>query len=77
MGALRRAFPDIQIRFDVLFAEDDWVALHCTIEGIHLGEWRAIPPTDKHATWTTMAFRRVREGKVVQGFATWYWLSVL
>jgi predicted ester cyclase len=76
-GALRRAFPDITIRFDALIAEDDWVAMHCTIEGTHLGEWRGIPPTGKHATWTATAFRRVRDGKLVEGFATWDWLGVL
>lgn len=76
-GGLRRAFPDIQIRFDALIAEDEWVAMHCTIEGTHLGEWRGIPPTGKHAIWTATAFRRVRDGKLVQGFATWDWLSVL
>jgi predicted ester cyclase len=76
-GAIRRAFPDIQIRFDALIAEDDWVAMHCTIEGTHLGEWRGIPPTGKHATWTATAFRRVRDGKIVQGYASWDWLSVL
>jgi predicted ester cyclase len=76
-GALRRAFPDIQIRFDALIAEGDWVAMHCTIEGTHLGEWRGIPPTGKHATWRATAFRRVRDGKVVQGYATFDWLSVL
>src|SRR5215212_8289201 len=65
-GRVRSAFPDIQIRFDALIAEDDWVAMHCTIEGTHLGEWRGIAPTGKHATWTATAFRRVRDGKIVQ-----------
>lgn len=74
---IRRAFPDIQIRFDTLIAEGDWVAMHCTIEGTHLGEWRGIPPTGKHATWTATAFRQVRDGKIVRGYATWGWLSVM
>ena len=73
-GALRRAFPDIQVRFDALIAEDDPVALHCTLEGDHLGEWRGIPPTGKRATWPATAFRRVRDGKPVEGFSPWDWL---
>ena len=76
-GTLRRAFPEIKIRFDALTAEGDWVAMHCTIDGTHLGEWRNVPATGKHATWTATAFRRVRDGKVVQGYATFDWLSVL
>ena len=51
--------------------------MHCTIEGTHLGEWRGIPPTGKHAIWTATAFRRVRDGKIVQGFDSWNWLSVV
>jgi predicted ester cyclase len=76
-AALRRAFPDIRIRFDALIAEGDWVAVHCRIEGTHLGEWRGIPPTGRHAIWRATIFRRVRDGKVVKGYATFDWLSVL
>ena len=40
-------------------------------------ESRVIPPTGKHATWRATLFRRVRDGKVVQGHATFDWLSFL
>jgi predicted ester cyclase len=76
-GALRRAFPDIQVRFNAIIAEGDWVAVHSTVEGTHLGEWRGIAPTGKHATWTATTWRRVRGGKVVQGYTNFDWLSVL
>jgi predicted ester cyclase len=74
---LRRAFPDIDIHIDTLIAEGDWVAVHCTIDGTHLGEWRGIPPTGKHVTWKLTALRRVRDGKIVQGYAIFDWLSVV
>src|SRR5262245_650053 len=76
-GEVRRAFPDIQLRFEALIAEGDWVAMHWRVEGTHLGEFRGLPPTGKHASWTATAFRRVREGKIVQGYATFDWLGVL
>jgi predicted ester cyclase len=76
-GGLRRGFPDVTIRFDALIAEADLVALHCTIQGTHLGAWRGIPPTGKHATWTATVFRRVRDGKLVEGFGTWDMLGLL
>jgi predicted ester cyclase len=76
-SGLRRGFPDVAIRFDAIIAEDDWVALHCTIQGTHLGTWRGIPPTGKHATWTATVFRRVRDGKLVEGFGTWDILGLL
>jgi steroid delta-isomerase-like uncharacterized protein len=75
--ALRRAFPDIRISLDAVIAEGDLVALHATLHGTHLGAFRGVPPTGKEATWTATAFRRVRDGKLVEGFATWDWLSAL
>jgi steroid delta-isomerase-like uncharacterized protein len=76
-SAFRAAFPDSTIRLDALIAQDDLVALHATITATHLGEWRGIPPTGKQVTWTATAFRRVRDGKLVEGFATWDWLGLL
>jgi predicted ester cyclase len=76
-GGLRRAFPDIRIRFEEIIAEDDWVALHCVLDGTHLGAWRGIPPTGKHTIWTCTAFRRVGDGKLVEGYATFDWPGVM
>ena len=75
--ALRRAFPDIRISIDAIIAEGDLVALHATLRGTHLGAFRGVPPTGRTATWTATAFRRVRDGKLVEGFATWDWLTAL
>ena len=74
---LRRAFPDIRISLDALIAEDDLVAVHATLRGTHLGEFRGVPPTGKPVTLTATAFRRVRDGRLVEGFATWDWLTAL
>jgi predicted ester cyclase len=76
-AAQRRAFPDIQLHIHEIIAEGDWVAVHATVAGTHLGEWRGIPPTGKRATWTGTAFRRVQDGKVVQGYATFDWLAIM
>jgi predicted ester cyclase len=76
-AVVRRAFPDIDIHIDAVIAEGDWVAAHCRVEGTHLGEWRGIPPTGKRATWTITMFRRVCDGKLVQGYNSWDWLSAL
>jgi predicted ester cyclase len=51
--------------------------MHCTIDGTHLGEWHGMPPTGKHPTWTATAFRRIRDGKIVEGLSTWDWLGIL
>jgi predicted ester cyclase len=83
---LKRAFPDLSITFHTLVAEGDLVAFHNVIQGTHLGElvgaasrpWSTtIPPTGKQVRFTVTGFRRVRDGKVVEGFSTWDWLKVL
>ena len=77
VARLRRAFPDVRISLDAVIAEGDLVAVHATLRGTHLGEFRGAPPTGRSATWTATAFRRVRDGQLVEGFATWDWLSAL
>lgn len=75
--AMARAFPDRRVHIHEIIAEGDWVALHTTVEATHLGEWRGIPPTGKRVTWTGTIFRRVRDGKIVRGYATFDWLGVM
>jgi steroid delta-isomerase-like uncharacterized protein len=77
VGLMRTAFPDLHITFDDIIAEGELVAYHTTWSGTHLGEFRGIPPTGKRITWTVTAFRRVVDGKVVEGWGTYDWLSVL
>jgi predicted ester cyclase len=76
-SAFRRAFPDAQLRIEAIIAEGDLVALHCTIRGTHLGEYRGLAPTGKQAEWEATVFRRVRDGKIVDDFGTWDILSLL
>jgi hypothetical protein len=58
-------------------AEGDLVAYQCTWQGTHLGPWRGIAPTGKQVEWRATCFRRVVDGKVVAGWGTYDWLSVL
>ena len=76
-GLIRRAFPDMRMSIDALIAEGDLVALHITVRGTHLGEFRGLAPTGKQVTWTATAFRRVRDGKLVESFGAWDWLGLL
>jgi steroid delta-isomerase-like uncharacterized protein len=73
----RAAFPDIQIRIESMIAEGDLVAYQSVWSGTHLGEWRGIPPTGKRVEWQATCYRRVIDGKVVEGWGTYDWLSVL
>jgi steroid delta-isomerase-like uncharacterized protein len=73
----RAAFPDVRATFEYMIAAGDLVAYHVVWRGTHRGEWRGIPPTGKHVEWRATAFRRVVGGKVVAGWGTYDWLSVL
>ena len=73
----RAAFPDLHVSFEDMAAEGDLVAYHTTWRGTHLGPWRGIPPTGRKVEWKVTCFRRVVEGKVVEGWGAYDWLSVL
>ena len=63
--------------FQDLIGDGDLVAYHTIWRGTHLGEFRGIPPTGKRVEWKVTAFRRVRDGKVVEGWGSYEWLSVV
>jgi steroid delta-isomerase-like uncharacterized protein len=77
VSGTRAAFPDVQVRIESMIAEGDLVAYHSVWSGTHLGEWRGIPPTGKRVEWQATCYRRVRDGKVVEGWGTYDWLGVL
>ena len=77
VAATRAAFPDVAVTFDYMVAEGDLVAYQCLWRGTHLGPWRGIAPTGKRVAWRATCFRRVVDGKVVEGWGTYDWLSVL
>lgn len=57
--------------------QGDLVAYQSTWRGTHLGLFRDIPPTGKRLEWQATCFRRVRDGRVVEGWGTYDWLGVL
>jgi predicted ester cyclase len=77
VAGTRAAFPDVEVTFDCMVAEGDLVAYQGTWRGTHLGPWRGIAPTGKRVEWRATCFRRVVDGKVVEGWGTYDWLSVL
>jgi steroid delta-isomerase-like uncharacterized protein len=77
VAAARAAFPDYHVTFEDMVAEGDLVAYHVTWSGTHLGEFRGIPPTGRRVSWQATCFRRVVDGKVVEGWGTYDWLAVL
>jgi predicted ester cyclase len=77
VAGTRAAFPDVEVTFDYMVAEGDLVAYQCTWRGTHRGAFRGIAPTGKRVEWRATCFRRVVDGKVVEGWGTYDWLGVL
>lgn len=71
LGHLFDAFPDDQVKIELLTADDDLVSYRATESGTHRGEFLKIPATGRSATWTEIQFFRIEGGKVVE-----HWVDV-
>jgi steroid delta-isomerase-like uncharacterized protein len=72
----RQAFPDMHISVDRTVAEGDLVAVHCTVTGTHRGDSLGISATHKPVKMTGMAIARVHDGKLVEGWNSFDFLSL-
>ena len=69
---LHTAFPDLRVKIEDMVAEGDRVAVRASWSGTHRGPLPMIPaPVSNRAfTFTGMVFWRIREGKIVERWAT-------
>ena len=65
---LRAAFPDFHYTIEGVVGEGDYVVQRLTAQGTMKGEFMGMPPSGKHAVWSSMDFIRLKDGKVVE-----YW----
>ena len=66
----RAAFPDLHIAIQHIVAEGDLIAVNTVWSGTHMGEYLGIAPTGKRVVWGMMLFRRIANGKMVEGWVT-------
>jgi steroid delta-isomerase-like uncharacterized protein len=63
----RSAFPDARWRVDLVFGEGDLVAARWTATGTFLGQWGAVSPTGRAATFSGVnLYRFGTDGKVAE-----------
>jgi predicted ester cyclase len=69
---LHTAFPDLRIEIEDIVAEGDRVAVRARWHGTHRGVLPMIPfpATNRAVTFTGMVFWRIRDGKIVERWAT-------
>jgi predicted ester cyclase len=62
----RGAFSDLHFTIEEMVAEGDIVATRVTGHGTNDGPFMGMPPTGREATWSSLGFFRVRDGKIVE-----------
>jgi predicted ester cyclase len=63
----RGAFPDVHFVIEDMVSQDDWVATNVTGRATHLGRpFLGIEPSGLRATWSSMGFFRVANGRIVE-----------
>jgi steroid delta-isomerase-like uncharacterized protein len=65
-GIFLKAFPDMQMKVEHLFAEGDLVVVHVTTTGTNKGEMMGMPATGKPVKVGEMHIARVAGGKFVE-----------
>lgn len=66
VGEWRAAFPDLVFTIHSLVAEGDFVAVHLTYRGTHLGPWRGLEPTGRQIEVGEMMFFRFEDGVLAE-----------
>ncbi len=69
---LHSAFPDLRVKIEDIVAEGDRVAVRATWTGTHRGVLPVlpVPPANRPFRFTGMVFWRIRDGKIVERWAT-------
>ena len=72
----RNAFPDIVVTVEDMLAEDDKVAARCLVRSTHLGDGLGIAPTQKPVELTGILIVRIEDGKIVESWNNFDFLSL-
>lgn len=77
IGAFRTAFPDLVVIPRVVIADGNFVAVHASGRGTHLGIFQGVPPTGRNWTASCTALYRVEHGKIADFWVNWDLLAIL
>jgi len=72
----REAFPDLQVVVEDSITEGDLVAARCTVRGNHTGNSLGVAATNKPVEFTGMTIARVRDGKIVEAWNNFDFMSL-
>jgi steroid delta-isomerase-like uncharacterized protein len=72
----RGAFPELEVVVEDTVSEGDKVAARCTVRGRHGGDTLGFKATDSPVEFTGMTFARVRDGKIVEAWNNFDFMSM-
>ena len=72
----REAFPGIEVVVDDAISEGDRVAARCTVRARHEGDSLGFAATKRAVEFTGMTFARVRDGKIVEAWNNFDFMSM-
>lgn len=74
--SFREAFPEIEVVVEDTVSEGDKVAARCTVRGRHRGDTLGFKATDNPVEFTGVAIVRVRDGKIVEAWNNFDFMSM-
>lgn len=74
--SFRSAFPDIEVVVEDTIAEGDKVAARCTVRATHAGDGLGFAATQRPVEITGIAFVRVKDGKIVEAWNNFDFMSL-
>lgn len=72
----REAFPDIQVTVEDCITEGDRIAARCTVRASHTGAGLGVAATNRPVEFTGITIVRVRDGKIVEGWNNFDFMSL-
>jgi steroid delta-isomerase-like uncharacterized protein len=72
----RAAFPDMRITVEDVLVDGDMIAARCSVTGTHTGPGLPVPAGGKPANFTGMCIARVKDGKLIEGWNNFDFLSL-
>ncbi|MGA8196798.1 MAG: ester cyclase [Acetobacteraceae bacterium] len=72
----RTAFPDMRITIEDTLVDGDKIAVRCTVKARHTGPGVMGAPTGKSASFSGMCIARIKDGRIVEGWNNFDFLSL-
>lgn len=76
-STFRAAFPDLNITVDHMVADDDNVAIACTVTDTHQGNFLGVPATGQRISARGVQIARFQNGQIVERWGSSDQLGIL